>query len=206
VIKLFVEDSYAEQYVDKLDENNIYEIEALVETQEIAEELRDPKSFKTKDFHVPLITHDKFREEKDFSSAFDLVKNFADKNFKNINNDPYINAIKEIVTKIIQYTKKTGRLLDIFGPDNITIFTNKDGSLDYHLLDVILPGKQNYWSKNIKDDNQGKLLRHCYTFYYSIRSLGEKLGIADNLEPEDMLYFKGVGLPTNRDVFTKSYD
>ncbi len=203
VSKLFAEYNQVKQYIDKLDENNVYEIEAIVETQGIAEELKDPEVFRTKDFKVPLIMGDRFNEAKDISSAFDLVRNLVDKDLENVMDDPYINIIKEIVIKIIQYTKRTGRLLDIFGPNNITIFTKEDGSLDYHLLDVILPGKQDHWSQNIKDDNRGDLLRHCYTFYYSVKSWGDKLGITDNLEPEDMLYFKNVGLPTNSAVFAQ---
>lgn len=208
VSKLFAEYEQAKSYIDKLDENNVYEIEAIVETQGVAEELKDPKGFETKDLHVPLIIGDKFNESKDVSSAFRLVSNLVDKNFlvhfdKDIIDDKYVEIIREIVTKIIQYTKRTGQMLDIFGPNNITIFTKEDGSLGYHLLDVVLPGKQDYWSQNIKNDNKGVLLRHCYTFYYSVKSLGDKLGIADNLKPEDMLYFKGVGLPINNEFFTQ---
>lgn len=209
VSKLFGEYEQAKPYIDKLDENNVYDVEAIIETQEVAEELKDPKGFETKDFHIPLIIGDKFREAKDVSSAFNLVNSLVYKNLlvhfdEETIDDKYVNIIKEIVTKIIQYTKKTGRMLDIFGPDNITIFTKKDGSLDYHLLDVVLPGRQDHWSHNIKDDDSGILLRHCYTFYYSIKSLGDKLGIADNLKPEDMLYFKGAGLPTNSAAFTQN--
>ena len=108
----------------------------------------------------------------------------------------YREAVKEIITKIIAYTKKTGFAMDIFGPNNITIFTKEDGSVDYHLLDVIMPGLRFYDSKNIQDDTNFKLLRHNYTFYYSVKSVAEKLGINDNLEPEDLTYFKGAGIPT----------
>ena len=87
-------------------------------------------------------------------------------------------------------------MIDIFGPDNITIFTKEDGSLGYHLPDLILPGNQDYWRKNIMDDKNFDLLRHNYTFYYSIKSLADKFGISDNLEPEDLIYFKGSGIPT----------
>ena len=87
-------------------------------------------------------------------------------------------------------------MVDIFGPDNLTIFTNEDGKLDYHLLDVILPGPRSSWNKNIKDDPSFDLLRHNYQFYYAVKSLGDKLGITDNLEAEDLVYFRGFGLPT----------
>lgn len=108
----------------------------------------------------------------------------------------YVEKVKEILIKIIKFTKRTGQMVDIFGPDNLTIFTNEDGKLDYHLLDVILPGPRSSWNKNIKDDPSFDLLRHNYQFYYAVKSLGDKLGITDNLEAEDLVYFRGFGLPT----------
>ncbi|MCX6716924.1 MAG: hypothetical protein NTV72_03295 [Candidatus Taylorbacteria bacterium] len=91
-------------------------------------------------------------------------------------------------------------MIDIFGPNNITIFTNEDGTVGYHLLDVILPGQKENWVKNIKDDPSFDLLRHYYIFYYSINSLANKLGIKDNLVPEDLVYFKGKGMPTEGNI------
>lgn len=187
--------------IEKLNDDTIYEVETLAETQSIAEELKDREKFKTKDFSIGLVTYDNFRKSGDILEAMSYVRDDTNSDFlsefdKNSKDKKYVDVVKEIVTKIIQYTKKTGYMIDIFGPDNITIYNKEDGSLDYHLPDVILPGSQDYWRKNIKDDKNFDLLRHNYIYYYSIKSLADKLGISDNLNPEDLIYFKDTGIPT----------
>lgn len=187
--------------VDKLDTDTILEVETLAETQIKAKELIEPEKFKTVDFSTDLIIWNEFRDAGEVSKALERAKEFVDRNFLSAYdgdslNPKYIEATKEIVTKIIRFTKKTGLMMDVFGLNNITIFTREDGVVDYHLLDVILPGRQKYWVKNIKDDPGFDLLRHYYIFYYSIKSLADKLKLPDNLLPEDLVYFKDVGIPT----------
>jgi len=195
--------------LEKLDDETVYKIKTLAETQIIAEELRNKEKFQTKSFNTDLVTEDNFRSAGNVPKALLYIKDFLDSNFlsefdENSKDEKYVEIVKEIVTKIIKYTKRTGFMLDIFGPDNITIFNKEDDSLGYHLPDVILPGSQNYWRKNIKDDKNFNLLRHNYTFYYSIKSLADKLGIKDNLEPEDLNYFKGAGIPTEGEFTIKN--
>ncbi|MGB8816006.1 MAG: hypothetical protein WCC74_02105 [Minisyncoccia bacterium] len=188
--------------LDNREDDATFEVEVLVETQTKAEELSDPEKYKTRDFSTDLIISDEFRGAKDIPQALVLAEQMINERFldnfdEDLKDVKYIEIIREILTKIIQFTKRTGQMLDIFGPNNITIFTKEDGSLDYHLPDVILPGTQSRWFINIKDDPEYNLLRHYYVFYYSIKSLGDKLGLADNLEPDDLVYFKGAGIPTS---------
>lgn len=188
--------------IKALDSDDILEIETVAETQIKAKELINPVQFQTADFKTCLIISDEFRSEGEVSKALILARESVDKNFLHefdgkFHNEKYREVVTEILTKTIQFTKKTGLMLDIFGPNNITIFTKEDGTVDYHLLDVILPGPQEYWAKNIKDDPNYELLRHYYIFYYSINSLADKLGTSDNLAPEDLIYFKGTGIPTD---------
>lgn len=86
-------------------------------------------------------------------------------------------------------------MLDIFGPDNFTIFTREDRTIDYHVIDSKPPAVVD-WSINIKDDKKLMLLRHYYTFYYSIKSMGDMLGIEDNLKLDDLIYFKDADIPS----------
>jgi hypothetical protein len=204
VIELFKNSRMGEivsNMLDNMEDNTIFEVEALVETQTKAEELSDPEKYKTRDFNTDLIISDEFRGAKDIPQALALAEQMINERFladfdEDLKGVKYVEIIREILTKIIQFTKRTGQMLDIFGPNNITIFTKEDGSLNYHLPDVILPGTQSHWVMNIKDDPDSNLLRHYYVFYYSIKSLGDKLGLADNLEPQDLVYFKGAGIPT----------
>jgi hypothetical protein len=187
--------------IEGLSSGSVLEIETIAETQTKAKELMDPEKYETDDFSTSLIIWDEFRDAGDVPKALDLAKGFVDRNFLSDFDDgsldeKHLEVIKEILTKIIKFTKKTGLMMDIFGLNNITIFTKEDGTVDYHLLDVILPGQQEHWVKNIKDDPSLDLLRHYYIFYYSIKSLADKFGIQDNLVPEDLVYFKGTGIPT----------
>jgi hypothetical protein len=201
LIKLTDKIPVIQKRIVDLPEDSVFEVEALIETQIMANELKDQVKFKTKSLSIDLVTDDSFRGVKNVTSGMSLIRRFVNKHFladfqKDSSNLEYVEKVKEILIKIIQFTKRTGLMVDIFGPNNLTIFTNEDGKLDYHLLDVILPGPRGLWDKNIKDDPNFDLLRHNYQFYYAVKSLGDKLGIADNLEAEDMVYFKGYGIPT----------
>lgn len=87
-------------------------------------------------------------------------------------------------------------MVDIFGPNNITMFTDKEGNIDYHLVDPILPGLKKAWTANLNDDKELKLLRHYYTYYYSIKTIAERLGIDDSLELNDLVYFEDAKIPS----------
>lgn len=194
-------DTY-KQYYSQIDNSAIYELEVIAEIQLKANELGDREAFKTWSFSTDLITDDNFRNTNDIPEALSLIRKSIDGNFiaefeTEINkNEEFKQTVIEILGKIIKYVKRTGLMLDIFGPDNLTIFKDKDGKLDYHLLDVVLPGRQEHWSENISNDKQLNLLRHAYTFFYSINSLANKVGITENLEPEDLTYFKNNGIPS----------
>ena len=183
--------------LETIDDHRVYEIKTIAETQTMAEELKDKEKFKTKTPRIYLITHDNFRNAKDIPEALSLIRELFDKEslsgFDQVFNDKKsIEIVKEIIEKIIEYTKKTGLILDVFGQNNITIFTKEDGSLGYHLLDVIVPFSQEI---NIKNDKDFDGLRHAYTYYYSIKSLADKFGIDKNLKPQDLNYFKGGDIP-----------
>jgi hypothetical protein len=178
-----------------------FAIEMIMQTQRIAEELKEPVVYQTEDYSTDLITHNNFRNSKNINKGLHKIEDLINKRFVNsmkekLEENNYNKIIKEITEKIIAYTKKTGKMLDIFGPNNITLFINKDGKADYHLIDVLLPGSTSNWDINIKDDKNLGLLRHCYTYYYSIKSLADELGIEDNLKPQDLLYFKDSDVPS----------
>ncbi len=197
--------------VENLNDDAVIEIKILIETQLIAEELKDSEKFETRSFNSDLITEKNFRGEGDIQMALTRVREFIDSNSSSeeeleaLGDESFRKVIEEIVTKIILYSKKTGLMIDIFGGNNITIFKKEDGSWDYHMLDVILPGSQKRWEKNIKDDKGLHLLRHYYTYFYSINSLAKKLGIEDNLEMDDLVYFKGAEIPIGKFPETEDF-
>ena len=200
LIKLTEQIPVFQNKIISLPNDVIFEIEPLIETQIIADELKDKEKFKTTDFNINLITENELKGVKNITSVLTLIRRFVNKDFlanfqKESSDLKYVETVKEILVKIISFTKKTGLMLDIFGPYNITIFNKEDGYLDYHLLDVVLPGPRELWDKNIKDDQDLILLRHYYQFYYAIKSLGDRLGIEDNLKAEDLVYFKESGIP-----------
>jgi hypothetical protein len=187
--------------VEKLTDDFESEIEMLAETQLIAEELKNPKKFRPKDFSVDIITHKKFFGEKNIEDALTRARGFVDREFlttfKKLSEDEkYKNVIKEIVSKIIEYTKKTGLIVDIFGKNNITIYEKENGVVDYHIIEALLPGSKESWAKNISQDPQLHLLRHYYVYYYTIKNIAEIIGIEDNIKPEDLIYFKNSAIPT----------
>lgn len=189
--------------IKKLDEMaSIPEIEMIVETQLIAEELKNPAERHVMDLSIPLVRYDSFVNSKNIQEGLSKIEDKIDRNMKIykeqlLNSDPYVEVEKEIIKNIIKYTKATGQIMDIFGPNNITIFLDKDSNEpNFHLLDVIMPGPRRRWDMNIKDDPKLSLLRHCYTFYYGINRWAKELGVAESLELGDLTYFKGSELPT----------
>lgn len=196
----FVKDSQ-KILVEKLPDDFEDEIEMLAETQLVAEEFKNPEKFLPISFNTDLIIDKDFYATKNIEEGLSKARALIDANFlpefeELLSDEGYAGTIKEIVSKIIEYTKKTGMLVDIFGPNNITLYRKEDDSVDYHVLDIIMPGLKENWARNISQDPQLRLLRHYYVYFYSIQSLADKVGIEDNLEPEDLVYFNGHGLPT----------
>ncbi len=186
--------------VDDLEEERTYEVEMLVQTQIIAKELKDPEQYKTEDFSTELLTQNDFENSKDTSEALSKIESLVDEHFinsitKNISDEKHSKITKEITEGIIKYCKETGLILDIFGPNNITIFENENGEYDFHLIDVVMPGHTEQWNQSLNDDKNFEVLRHYYTFWYSINKLAEIIGIKDNLEIEDLVYFKDASIP-----------
>ena len=185
---------------DVLKDDEVSEIEMPITTQPIAPELKDQYSHKTQSFNTVLMTVDQFRSNQTIEAALDDIKRIIDYDFLNemkglLENGTYAETIKEVMEKIVAYSKKTGLMLDIFGPNNLTLFTDADGKPDFHVIDGTLPGPKYIWEMNISDDPSLHLLRHYYTYYYSVHSLTEILGLKDNLELDDLVYFKGHELP-----------
>lgn len=178
-----------------------YEIEMIMQTQLIAEELKNQDLYQTEDYSTDVITHDDFINSKNIEEGLHKIENITDEYFINsmkekIKENKFKIIIKEITEKIITYTKKKGQMIDIFGPNNITMFIDKDGNANYHLIDVLLPGLINGWNINIKDDKNFELLRHYYTYYYSLKKLADELKIENILKPQDLLYFKDNIIPS----------
>lgn len=202
-VLLKIVDENEKSLVEELSEDAPFEVEMVAETQLTAEELKNPEKFETQSFNTDLMIADQFKGEGHIQAALGRVREFINSRFmaeydKLLKDEEFKKVVEEIVRKIIAYSKKTGLMIDIFGGDNITIFKKEDGSWDYHMLDVILPGAQKGWEENIKDDKGLHLLRHYFTYFYSINSLAKKLGVEDNLEMEDLIYFKGAEVPTGR--------
>jgi len=140
----FVDDSQ-KFLLERIPENFYSEVEMVAETQLVAEELKDPEKFSVKSFNTNLITDMDFYESKSLDQALFANRSNIDENFihdvENLTKDEkYKKVITEIVSKLIQYTKKTGNMMDIFGPNNITIFTKENGNIDYHIIEAVLPG------------------------------------------------------------------
>jgi len=187
--------------VEKLPDNFESEIEMLAETQFIAEELKNPEKFIPKDFSVNIITHKEFFNTKNIDDALSKARGFADKEFLTevrvlLKDERYKEVVREIISKIIEYTKKTGLIIDIFGKNNITIYEKENGVIDYHIIEALLPGSKESWAKNISQDPQLHLLRHYYVYYYTIKSIADLIGVENNLKPEDLIYFKNSAIPT----------
>jgi hypothetical protein len=181
----------AEEFKDA----DILDVESIVETQPIAQELMYPDDHYTVTFSLPLLRDDNFKnavdEQEGLGKIEATVRRSLDWHIQDLSAQPeYIEVEKEIVEKLIAYTKKTGLMIDVFGRNNITLFSDGAGKVEYHLIDPILPGSREFTARSIKDDPEHKLLRHYYTYYYGLKYLSERLGTADTLQKEDLIYFK----------------
>ena len=182
--------------IDKIGDE-VPEVELLVETQNIADELVNRDERYTIDFRIPLIRYDQFKDSQNIQEGLYKIEANVDREIdenleKLANKNQYVLKMKVILEKIIEYTKKTGRMVDIFGPGNITIFLNKDNEFDFHLVDPILPGMLEKWDKSMSEDKDLRLIRHNYTYYYGVNYMAKKLGLEERLGRDDLIYFKNA--------------
>ena len=73
--------------------------------------MKDIEGFNTKDLCTALITYDNFRRSNDILNALSLVRELVDDHFlsefdENLKDEKYVEIVKEIIEKIIEYTKK----------------------------------------------------------------------------------------------------
>ena len=193
-------DNQKVKVIDELPDDFESEIEMLAETQIIAEELRDPEKYSTNDLSTELISHKTFFKQDNIDKALEMARSFIDEGLvekfeKMFQDEDYKRVIRDIVSKIIEYTKKTGLMIDVFGLNNITIFKKEDGSVGYHIIEALMPAPKEVWVMNISQDSTLKRLRHYYVYYYFIRSLADMVGIEDNIKPDDLVYFKDATIP-----------
>lgn len=182
---------------ESLKDGEEYKIETILRTQPIAEEIRNKEKYKTREVRITLITQNDFEAGGSIDDSLEKVRSnmdlfFSERAGKLISEDRYKQTYKEIISRIVSFTKKTGKMIDIFGRDNITIFEKEDGSIDYHLVDPILPGREKFWNVNIKDDKKREGLRHHYSYYYGLKKAAEILGIDEQIELGDLSYFKNM--------------
>lgn len=132
-----------------------------------------------------------FETEEDMDKAIESVKDFMDKNIKKSLSKLDINileseAFQSFLKKLILYTKKTHKMIDIFGINNI-IFTKN--CTNYLLLDPVFKFDKsqekytnfNQWIKNNKDHN----IRHSYVYIKTINILAEKFNL-EKIHPIDI--------------------
>ena len=199
-IVLLVLESDPYNLAKHIDEHEPLEVEMLIQTQEKARELQDREKYHVQSFMSGVVTLNDFKVSASRKEALQKIRTIVEKGFLSemdrcLREGTYTETLREITQKMILYTKQTGLMLDIFGPDNITLFVDTNGTPNYHLIDVILPGNQEHWAiRQEEDEGSLPLLRHCYTYYYSLKSLGDRFELTDNLIPEDLNYFKNTGL------------
>jgi hypothetical protein len=190
----------------KLIPDDFYEeVKMLAESQDALDALTNPSDYYNIPFGIYLV------KGKDFTSSYDksveqftaVVKTKIDEQLEMMKDfilDEYLGPVlKKIVTDITRYTKKTGRMMDLFGKDNLIIFAKKEQDLsseitnyDYMFIEFSMVGdKDDFMIKFEEDKNSGnKLLPYYYSYYYFIHKLAEKFGIEDNLKLEDLYYFQ----------------
>ncbi|MFA5870948.1 MAG: hypothetical protein WC842_03625 [Candidatus Paceibacterota bacterium] len=188
-----------------------YQIDTFIQTQPIAKELRDKEKYQTKSFNTALMREVDFGKggERDviINNGIPAAQKFVSEFPRGFINElktkkvseEYIPVYKEILEKMIAYTKKTGSMIDIFGPENITVFKDENGKVGYHLIDPILPGKTEHFEKPFIERNMNGL-RHGCIYYYSLRDGAKLLGIEDSIQLEDLNYFKGIDEETKKKI------
>jgi len=179
--------------------DGVLEIRSLIETQQIAEELKDRDAYRTIDMQIPLMDQDDFRGTQNVDTALrkidGMTSRHIDRDARQLKENGYLGIAQEVIRGMVAYTKGSGMMVDLFGTDNVTLFTGIDGKPDFHLVDPILPGPRELWDQNISSDTGFSLLRHYYSYLCGVNKLAEALGMKERLEPEDLVYFKGASLP-----------
>jgi hypothetical protein len=182
------------------------DIKMLAESQEKLDVLMNQDDYMP--FAVYLVTVKDFRPSPEYSleEGLSITRNKINEQIiimEGMISDEYLGPVlRKLVEDIICYTKQTGRMIDIFGRDNLILFV-KEGCMDfeqdtatdydYKFIEFTLPGNKDHWMTTFEEDKENGLqfVRHYYSYYYFIHKMGEKLGVVDNLEPGDLCYFKG---------------
>ncbi len=188
-----------------------YQIDTFIQTQPIAKELKEKEKYNTKSFNASLMRAIDFGEggERDtiINNSIPAAKKWVEEFPQGFVNDlknkkvseEYIPAYREIIEKMVAYTKRTGSMIDVFGPENITVFKDESGKVNYHLIDPILPGKTEHFEKPFIERNMNGL-RHGCIYYHSLREGAKLLGIESTIQLEDLNYFKGIDEETKKKI------
>jgi hypothetical protein len=194
-----------EQEIMSMVPDGVYWVTVLAEVQPLAKELLEPEKYETFDINTWLMRGDRFYVDEPLPVVLEYcsaqIENYLSNQYKRRLEDPDVKrVISSLVDRMVQYTRATGRYIDIFGPTNVTIFKNDKGEYDYHLLDALVPWyKKTNEKRPLHDDNVGMRLRHAFVYFQTVNLLAEMCGNEERLKPEDLAYFKDTGIPVEWD-------
>ncbi len=103
------------------------------------------------------------------------------------------NSLKDFVQKAMDYSKQTGKGLDLAGAKNILFFENPDNSWNYKLVDALSPYAEESFKRT--KDIMGKVIRHepldgdeqflltsAVNYQRTVNGLAKHLGIDEHLD------------------------
>lgn len=180
------------------------EVRILAESQEEFDVITNPDKYFNIPFGIRLVDRKDFFRA-DIEEGTRQVREMVDKQYRLmkdfIEDSESGPVLRDLVEKMIIYTKKTGRMIDVFGSHNIVVFANMENQapdedvkdFDYKIIEFSMPWHKDHWTATFAEEqatDKYDCLRHYYSYYYFLNKLGKEMGIEDGLKPGDLSYFK----------------
>lgn len=174
------------------DQNIDVNIPVLFEVQKKSQELVNREKSKINNIDVDLLTRTSLIDIEDNERKEDIgrsVERQVEDYYDNLN-DEEKEVYKDLILKLIEYTKKTGYILDIFGPDNFFLYRDgEDKKTKLKIIDPILPAYNRTSKININNDAERKYFRQNYTYYSFLRKNLNVLNLDMDFDLDHLSYF-----------------
>ena len=206
ILAFFPDELVRKEVLDKHPEEFVGNCKMLAESQEELEVLTNPEDY----FHMSisirvLNKQELFKDANSLNEVLERIRFKLDQQIsvmKDFIKDRYCRPVlTDLFGKIVKYTKKTGRMIDLLGENNVVFYAGGAKTIgerqhvkgwNYKIIEFSMSGPKDAWITTINEDREHNysFLWQYYAYFYLVNTVSKMLGIEDNLVPDDLCYFK----------------
>ncbi len=202
----FPYETVRKEIYDKYPEESIGSFKMLAESQEELEVLTNPDDYFILSIGIRILNKQElFKDAESLNEVLERIRVKIDQQIsvmKDFIRDKYCSpALKDLFEKIVKYTKKTGRMVDLLGMDNIVLYAGGAKTIgnrehvkgwNYKIIEFSMSGPKDAWITTLDEDKDRNYSCLCqyYAYFYLVSTVAKMLKIQDDLVPSDLCYFK----------------